>query len=341
MASRLERLMSRRLAIRVIAALIVVLLGSVVLQQHFTFSRQEEIHRATTMDFMNNRLAALASDIQASSLSGRSATNALLSYFAAYSSVSAADARLYQAKLEEYLIARPNARFVRYVPEDGGGPALAAGDERGVPTAGEEGSPFTELVEASSTLRSGEMLLSGLTDLASPEGEESVMLYGISPVRHGQKTFGYLEFGYSMTPLLNDVKHARREGEWLFLLDNYGRYLTGPDGDVPLEASFFDDYPPAVTDAVYGPNPSGDFVQGGKVFMYRHIMVPGIRYGLGERQYWVLVNVSDEGQLFSDSANTRREYVLTLVTLMLLVLTCAALVWVLQRQHNQPHAASR
>lgn len=333
-----KEMISKRLAFRLSTLLLFVLLMALAVQQYATYMRQEEIHRATTMDFVTSRLGTIAGDVQEEGLNGRTAISELLSFFAAYSSVSAASEATYRARLEEYLATHESVLFARYIPEDGGGPALSVGEGEDIPSAGEEGSPFDPLVEASTTLKNGEVILSSLTEYVSPQNEHMLLLYGIAPVRHAGATYGYLEFGFTLMPLLEQVKQSERADEWLMLLDNNGRYLVDREGAISISGSIFNDYPPSVTDRIFSGHPSGDFIYEGKVFAFRHVMVSGMKYRPDDRQYWVLLDVSDENKLFSESATMLQQYLATAIAFLLIISVLGYLLFLMYRKQHYDHA---
>ena len=139
---------------------------------------------------------------------------------------------------------------------------------------------------------------------------------------------------------LDDIRHASREGEELFLVDNNGRYLAHPErakeyNGMSRSASLYTDYPHIAADILSG-TVSRHITRQDTVMTVRYIYPTSSSFALhhgseqifgedpAQHYFWALVSVSDSAHIDRIAAHAWTDY--AMVVLVILALLGSALI---------------
>ena len=318
-----------RAMVRSMAVLLVVLFAAVALHEYRLFSVQEALHRAQTLDVITTRVAVIAADLQGYSIAGLGNVRALVTALELAPRMREPEAAFYQRELDRFAEEHRSFYFARYIPEQG--TPVHAGEDV-IPSAGEPESPFTELAELARLPGSDEVMASGLVERRSPAGARTPIIYLLVEATSPERQNGRLELALDLTPLFGIVRESARPDERLMLLDGDGKYLVATGGERGPDALFREDYPSQVADAIFGDKTAGTFAYGGEIFVFRHVMVPGVRTGIAPDRYWVLVSAASGPAAFFDNDYIARERWLSFGLFSILILALAGFLLALRRK---------
>lgn len=322
-----KEVLSRTALKRIAFALLAVLFLSILIHEFNSFERQVREYEASVTSLAEERLASIAEDMHGYILEGLRDIQTLSAVVGEYDTPG-----MRQGSLDRFVNERGTLYFARYVTADG--TSLESGVP--LPPAGDADDPFVPLRALSEQQGKNQIVTSELQSYAlaaSQEGMSLVYLY--MPASAG----AYLAIAFAVDPLFEQVRQGERAGEWLMLLDAQGRYLVGTDGEMHLQESFFEDYPQDVTERIFGSEEAGIFVHDGQVFTYRHVMTPGVTVGITDRQYWVLLEISEERDLYSETRDLELQRIASLATFALLILMLGWCMALLARRPNPRHHA--
>lgn len=323
-------ILSPRTLIVMAFLLIGVLVVSMMVHEWRRMERTDTLYRAYTSDTAKQRLGSIAQNINDYTLSGLGGVIAL-----GTSVIETADIAGIAERLERFVALNDQFYFARYVSPEG--ETVRAGDAA-FDTDGQD-DPFPELAAVSEQEGRGGLVVSSLFEQRQITGDSLWVIYAYVPLVVENQFRGALELGFAVDPLFAEVQRSERDTETLVLLDASGRYLVPPEHEPPLSESFFEEYPHEVTGKVYGDQKSGAFTHEGMVYVFRHIMAPGVRSGVSDRNHWVLLSISSEQSVFSASERLRVEYMGAIVTFLILFGMLSVVLGILSRSFFRHHAS--
>lgn len=295
--------------------LLAILFLWLAVHEYRSFARQEEAYRAAAEEQVEQRLDSLADDLHTYTLSG------LADIIELATIVTREEPVAIQSTLERFVEGNENLYFARYIAADGS--SVMAGEF--TLEQNEVERTLASLRDTSRAAGGSGFVFSRLYAYADPSGTQKYLIYAHVPLA-GKGPDETLELGFAIDPIFENIRRAEHGDERLVLLDSDGRYLVAPDGNTRLEENFFAGYPEQVADRIFSSSTDGTFTDDGSVYSFRHVMTPGVRLGIDERQYWVLVSIANEGTIFTEARHFMYQWVAAFAFLALMLAAIAMLI---------------
>lgn len=312
-------MVSNRALVRIIGGLVLVLAVGTVFHEYRLSVDREYAVTQLIHDRASERLSMVAREMHTYALDGLAALQVLMS------SLDVVDGVVAERIVATFVAEREDFYLVRYRAPDES--VIEYG--WGVAAFIEESDRIFNALEAIDTGEVGVVVAGAVVPYETATGER---VHGV-PVRINLRG-GVLEAVFAIDPMFAMVRNAEQPGEDMLLVDVDGIYLVAHDGLLRSTESLFGEYADRAVATVFSEQRTGTFTTDGTFFAFRHVMTPGVRLGLSERQYWVLVLTRPEDAMLAQARNVGSYHAMNALLFMVVTGTLGLAVAVLVRRNK-------
>lgn len=321
---------SSRAAWRIALGLLVLLSVSISIHTYLAYTNVKSLERSSTFDTIENRLDSLSFSLERFSILARERIVRLSSNLALYSESNGFTSATIEKRLKQFAEDHPEYCQVYYESAKGTTFSIIGNNyaeaKESIQSFIKTEPQFSKLLNNLRASKSSDIQISGLLEYTYPNGVKTPFVHVIAPVEMDGVNQGYLALTLDLDYVLDEIRNAERSDETVFLSDHDGKFLASNTNGAEFSLSIKDIYSEKAVAQLFSPEPIGHFEEDGKIFSYQHIVLPGIRQGSADGNFWVLVSVASEDDLFRAEHHILSEYTIALLTSLLLILVIGGMI---------------
>lgn len=318
-------------------SLLIVLACSISLHAYLAYEQAASLTRAATLDTAGDRLDSLSRSLERFAIDARDEVAWMSDLIAAHASASPVSKATFEKRLKAFVASHREYCHVYYEPIKGQSFRFVADDyseaSDSIASFIDEEPQFRNLLDDLRSSSSTDIQISGLLDYTFPDGTRTPFIHIMAPVEYDGIVHGYLALTLDLKYVLDEIRGAERVNEVVFLADHDGKFLASKNGK-ELSSYLPELYPEAVVKGLFSDEAAGNFTEEGRVFSYRHIVLPGVRQGPEADNYWVLASASDERDLFHWETRLMILYGFALATSLTLIAVIGSMVFRIKHEND-------